>query len=68
VQLHFGEEDHGIPLADVEAIRAAQPGVEVFTYPGAGHGFSCEQRGSFNPEASALAEQRSLAFLAKHLS
>ena len=68
VQLHFGEEDHGIPLADVEAIRAAQPGVEVFTYPGAGHGFSCEQRGSYDPEASALAEQRSLAFLAKHLS
>lgn len=67
VQLHFGEADTGIPQSDVEAIRAAQPGVEIHTYPGAQHGFSCEQRASYNPEASALAQERSLAFLARHL-
>jgi len=67
VQLHFGAEDHGIPLADVEAIRAARPEVEVFVYPGAGHGFSCDERASFNAAAAAEARARSLAFLASHL-
>ena len=36
VQLHFGEKDGGIPLSDVALIREAQPGVEVFVYPGGG--------------------------------
>ncbi|KAA2213158.1 dienelactone hydrolase family protein [Teichococcus oryzae] len=67
VQLHFGAEDHGIPLADVDAVRAAQPGVEVFVYPGAGHGFACEERDSFNAAATEQAMKRTLAFLARHL-
>ncbi len=67
VQLHFGETDASIPLADVEAIRAAQPSVEIYTYPGAGHGFGCDERGSYNAEAAQLAETRTLAFFAKHL-
>ncbi len=52
VQLHFGAEDHGIPSADVEAIRAAQPGVELYVYPGAGHGFGCDERDSFDAAAA----------------
>jgi carboxymethylenebutenolidase len=68
VQLHFGAEDHGIPLADVDAIRAAQPGVEVFTYEGAGHGFGCEERASFDPRSFELAQSRSLEFFGKHLT
>jgi carboxymethylenebutenolidase len=67
VQLHFGAEDHGIPLADVEAIKAAQPKVDVFVYPGAGHGFGCEARESYNPQDAELAELRSLALFAEHL-
>lgn len=67
VQLHFGEADAGIPMADVEAIRAAQPAVEVFTYPGAQHGFGCEERPSYSPKDSELAELRSLAFFAEYL-
>ncbi|HYZ64932.1 MAG TPA: dienelactone hydrolase family protein [Acetobacteraceae bacterium] len=67
VQLHFGEKDAGIPLADVEAIRAAQPEVEVFVYPGAGHGFGCTERDSFKPDARDLALQRTLDFLAKYV-
>jgi carboxymethylenebutenolidase len=67
VQLHFGAEDKGIPLSDVESIKAARPEVEVFVYPGAQHGFGCEARASYNPAASELAELRSLAFLAEHL-
>ena len=67
VQLHFGEADAGIPMADVEAIRQAQPGVEIFTYPGAQHGFGCEARPSYSPKDCELAELRSLAFFAEHL-
>ncbi|TPG57197.1 dienelactone hydrolase family protein [Roseomonas nepalensis] len=67
VQLHFGEKDGGIPLSDVELVRQAQPGVEVHVYPGAGHGFACEDRSSYDPAATALAEERALAFLAAHL-
>jgi carboxymethylenebutenolidase len=68
VQLHFGAEDHGIALTDVDAIRAAQPGVEVFVYEGAGHGFGCEQRASFNQAAYDLAQSRSLDFFRKYLA
>jgi carboxymethylenebutenolidase len=68
VQLHFGAEDHGIPLTDVDAIRAAQPGVEVYVYEGAGHGFGCEQRASFDQKSFDLAQNRSLDFFRKHLS
>ena len=68
VQLHFGAEDHGIALTDVDAIRAAQPGVEVYVYEGAGHGFGCEQRGSFDQKSFALAQNRSLDFFRKHLA
>ncbi len=67
VQLHFGAEDHGIPLSDVEAIRASQPGVELYIYPGAGHGFGCDERASFDQAASDLARGRTLDFLRRHL-
>jgi carboxymethylenebutenolidase len=63
VQLHFGEADASIPLSDVEAIRAAQPGIEIYTYPGAGHGFGCDERGSYHPEAARLAQSRTLEVL-----
>ena len=68
VQLHFGEVDASIPMADVEAIRKAQPGVEVFVYPGAGHGFGCEERGSYVEKDAAVAQERTLAFFARHLA
>ncbi len=67
VQLHFGEKDASIPLSDVDAIRTAQPGVEIYVYPGAQHGFGCDERGSFSPPDAALAQERTLAFFARHL-
>ncbi|HEY8332640.1 MAG TPA: dienelactone hydrolase family protein [Tardiphaga sp.] len=66
-QLHFGELDHGIPLSDVETIRAKRPDVEIFVYPGAQHGFGCDERASYDKPSAELAKQRSLAFFAKHL-
>ena len=67
VQLHFGALDDHIPLGDVDAIRAAQPGIEIFVYDDAGHGFGCSERPSYNARATALAQERSLAFLQHHL-
>jgi carboxymethylenebutenolidase len=63
----FGEKDTSIPPAEVEAIRkrlAMQPREhEVFVYPGAEHGFFCDERGSFKPDAAADAWQRTLRWL-----
>ena len=65
--LHFGTQDAGIPLDDVERIRAAYPGVPVHMYE-AGHGFNCDHRGSYDEDATKSALDRTLAFFAEHLS
>jgi len=66
-QLHFGEKDTGIPLTDVEAIRAKRTDVEIFVYPGAQHGFGCDERASYDKTSADLARERSLKFFAEHL-
>ena len=66
VMAHFGERDTIIPLAGVEALRQAHPGVVVHMYP-AGHGFNCDQRGSYDAASATLARQRTLVFLREHL-
>jgi carboxymethylenebutenolidase len=65
-QCHFGEKDHAIPLAEVAAVRDANPAVEVYTYP-AGHGFNCDERASYDAAAAKLARERTLAFFRKHI-
>jgi carboxymethylenebutenolidase len=67
-QLHFGEKDAGIPLTDVDTIRLKRPDVEIFVYPGAQHGFGCDERASYDKASADIAWQRSLAFFAKHLT
>lgn len=64
--MHFGARDALIPPADVEAIRAAQPGAIVHVYD-ADHGFSCDARASFDASAASLARARTLGFFAEHL-
>ena len=67
VQMHFGETDHAIPLSDVGKIRAAQGAkVEIQVYP-AGHGFNCDERGSWHEPSAALARGRALEFLKRNL-
>ncbi len=68
VQLHFGETDHGIPLDGVEPLKQAHPDMEIYVYPGAGHGFGCDARGSYDAAAYAKAQERSLAFLRSNLA
>ena len=61
VQLHYGSEDQGIPMDNVEHVRARRGNdCEIFVYEGAGHGFHCDQRANFHPKASAQAWQRTL--------
>jgi carboxymethylenebutenolidase len=67
VMYHFGTQDKSIPLSDVEKIKAADPQGLFFEYE-AGHGFNCDQRSAFNPEAAALARQRTLELLGRKLA
>lgn len=69
VMYHYGSEDASIPAADVERVQAVlQPPSTLFTYAGAGHGFNCDQRASYNPQAAAQARARTLEFLARYLA
>lgn len=68
VLYHYGSEDHSIPLADVARIRAAYPAAPLYVYEGAGHGFNCEQRDSYDAAAAALARSRTLDFFARRLA
>jgi len=66
-QMHFGDKDASIPMTDIETIKAKHPECEIYVYEGAGHGFNCDERGSYNEAAAKLAWQRTLAFLGKHV-
>src|SRR5687767_4986628 len=52
---HFGERDDHIPMSYVEQIKAAHPEGIFHIYPGAGHGFNCDQRPSYHPPSAAIA-------------
>ena len=62
--LHFGETDASIPMSDVEIVKQKRPDVEVFVYP-AGHGFSCDERGSYHEPSHKQALERTLGLLKK---
>ena len=66
VLFHFGEADQSIPPDHHAKIRAAHPTLPMHLYP-AGHGFSCDERGSYHEPSATLARTRTMEFLAKHL-
>jgi carboxymethylenebutenolidase len=66
VLLHFGDQDQSIPMSDVEKVKKARPEVPVHVYH-AGHGFSCDERASYNAEASKTALERTLKFFAEKI-
>ena len=66
VLLHFGETDHAIPIADVRAWLAARAELAAHVYA-AGHGFNCDQRGSYHAESAKLARTRTLEFLRRYV-
>ncbi len=67
----YGDLDAHIPVDDVERLRAvvaeAAVDAEVVRYATAHHGFHCDERPSFDAEASNDAWRRTLAFLGDHL-
>ena len=68
VMYHFGTEDTSIPMSDVDKVQAAAAAsAVVYLYQGAGHGFNCDRRASFDAAAAALARTRTLDFLAHNL-
>ncbi|HEX9183770.1 MAG TPA: dienelactone hydrolase family protein [Burkholderiales bacterium] len=64
---HFGELDQSPTLEQSKAIAKAHPEITAHFYPGAGHGFNCDQRGSYHAPSATLARSRTLEFFRKHL-
>jgi carboxymethylenebutenolidase len=67
VLIHWGETDASIPPDHWATVKRAHPDVPAHVYP-AGHGFHCDERGSYHAESAALAGRRTLDFFREHLS
>jgi len=69
--LFFGENDPFIPLDEVERIKQRlaelKKDAETVVYPGAPHGFFCNERDSFREDAAKDAWERLGKFFEKHL-
>jgi len=67
-EMHYGDKDTGIPLDQIEQLKARHPSVDVYLYD-AGHGFCNSDRpDKFNEAACKKASARTLEFFNKHLS
>jgi carboxymethylenebutenolidase len=66
VLLHWGETDQSIPLDKAKSFAATHKSQTHYFYP-AGHGFNCDQRGSYDAASAKLARSRSLEFLRKYV-
>jgi len=64
--LHFGDQDQSIPMSDVAIVKEKRPDCEIHVYH-AGHGFSCDERASYNEAAYKEALGRTTAWLAKYI-
>lgn len=68
VQFHFGGNDAGIPPEAVQKHRDAYPEMDVFVYP-AGHAFNRDvDPAHYDAESATRANERTLAFFARHLA
>ena len=65
---HFGDKDASIPSADIEKIQKATQNSVLHVYPGAGHGFNCDERASYSATDAKLAFERSIEFLNERLA
>lgn len=66
VIFHFGETDASIPKDHWDRIKAQHPTIPMHIYP-AGHGFSCDERGSFHEPSARQARQRTIDFFREHV-
>jgi carboxymethylenebutenolidase len=67
----FGDLDQGIPVDDVEALRAAAAtspvDTEVVRYAEAAHGFNCDDRDAYHEASATDAWGRTLAWFDRHV-
>jgi carboxymethylenebutenolidase len=68
----FGDADQSIPVDDVERLRTTldeQTTVDhkIVRYAGADHGFHCNERPAYHPDAARDAWQQTLAWFDTHL-
>ena len=63
---HFGEQDHSIPITEINSLKQAHPNCPIYIYP-AGHGFNCEQRDSFHLTSSKIAFERTIQHIDKYI-
>jgi carboxymethylenebutenolidase len=54
-------------MSDVDLIKQKRSDCDIYVYQGAGHGFSCDERGSFNEAANKQAWDRTLAWFGKNV-
>ena len=66
-QLHYDTEDSGIPMSNVETVQANRPDCDIHVHEGAGHGFNCDLRASFHPQAAASAWESTTAWLRQNV-
>ncbi|MBN9309109.1 MAG: dienelactone hydrolase family protein [Devosia sp.] len=67
IEMHFGDKDQGIPLEQVEQLKARHPEADIHVYH-ADHGFCNSDRPEkFDEAACTRASARSLEFFHKHL-
>lgn len=67
LEMHFGDRDKGIPLEQIEALKARWPDVGIHVYA-ADHGFCNSDRADkFDEAACKKASARTLEFFKKHL-
>jgi carboxymethylenebutenolidase len=68
--MHLAEEDEFISKdaqARIKAALAPVPSATVYSYPGQNHAFARHTGLHYNAQAAALAHERTISFLAKHL-
>ncbi len=67
LEMHYADTDTGIPLEQIEAVKARHPNVGVYVYHGQ-HGFCNSDRPDrFDEAACKKASARTLEFFHKHL-
>ena len=68
LEMHYAEKDHGIPVEQIEQLRARYPQVGIYIYPG-DHGFcNADRADKYDAASTHAANARTLAFFAKHLA
>lgn len=61
--MHYGDQDHILPIETVRKIEATYPESEFHVYSGAGHAFYNPEQANHHAGAAALTHERTIEFL-----